>query len=293
MQSKLRYTLELLAVMGLTVVLGACGGGSTPAVSAAAPSPASTPSSIVWMINTGALNLLQQAGAQTLATQFFDQPKNFIIGQTLPTWASNWTVNQFITETSLAGISEALQSGLPPSIKGIVYDLEDWSFSPLSEQQNPVASTSAAATLVHQAGLALIATPATDLVNTLDPGATNKSAAYLSLGIPAAAQDADVFEIQAQGLELSIASYASFVTAAAQAARTANPKVIVLAGLSTNPNGQQVTAQDLYAAVQATSGVVNGYWLNIPSGGTYCPNCGAPQPQVAIGLLQMLQQNGG
>lgn len=292
MRPRLRCARGLLAVFGLAVLLVACGGGSAPPATTAS-SPAPTPSSIAWMISAGALNLLQQAGAQTLATQFFDQPQNFIIGQTLPSWASNWTVNQVVTETSLAGISQALQGGLPPTTKGVVYDLEAWSLSPLSEQQNPVASTAAAATLVHQAGLMLIATPATDLVSVLDPGATDKYAAYLSLGIPAAAQDADVFEIQAQDLEMSTASYASFVTAAAQAARAANPKVLVLAGLSTNPNGQQVTAQDLYAAVEATRGAVNGYWLNIPSAGTYCPNCGAPQPQVAIGLLQMLQQNGG
>jgi hypothetical protein len=244
------------------------------------------------MINTGALDQLQQIGAQSLATQVFDQPKNFIIGQPLPSWASNWTVNQVVTETSLAGISQALGSGLSPSIKDIVYDLEDWSFSPPIEQQNPVASTTAAAALVHQSGLELIATPATDLVNVLSPGSSDKYASYLTLGIPAAAQDADVFEIQAQGSEMNEATYAAFVTVAAQAARLANPKVMVLAGLSTNPNGQQVTAQELYADVQATRNVVDGYWLNIPAGGPYCPNCGTPQPGVAVGLLQMLQQTG-
>lgn len=299
MISLLRRTARATYVaIGLSGALlsSACGGGSGGASSALPANsalPTSTPSPMIWMVSTGALNLMQQAGGQTIVTQVFDQPYNFIIGQTLPTWASNWTVQQLITETSIAGIRTALQSGLPAYIKGIVYDLEDWPFSPPSEQQNPVASINAAATLVHQAGLALVATPATDLVNVLDPGAIDKYAAYLSLGIPAAAQNADVFEIQAQGSEANTALYASFVTAAAQAARAANPHVIVLAGLSTNPDGQQVTAQELYTDVQATRGVVNGYWLNIPSGGPYCPYCGAPQPQVAIGLLEMLQHNGG
>ena len=279
---------RLWVIVGLTSLLAACGGGANPAAS----SPGIPKPPITWMISTGALDDLQQIGQQSLASQFFNQPQNWVVGSAFPSWAGNWTARLVISEPSLPGISGALAKGLPSSIKGVLYDLEDWSLSPSSEQQNPVGSTEAAQGLVHPFGLELIATPAVDLVNVLSPGSVNHYASYLALDIPAVAQYADVFEIQAQGLEADEAGYASFVTAAAQEARKANPAVIVLAGLSTNPNGQQVTSRELYADVEATRNVVNGYWLNIPSGGSYCPKCGAPQPEVAVGLLQLLQESG-
>ena len=102
------------------------------------------------------------------------------------------------------------------------------------------------------------------------------------------AKCADVVEIQAQGAEANPARFRQFVDAEAQQARTANPNVLVLAGISTNPDGRRVSAQQLLAAVQAVRPVVSGFWLNIPAGGKYCPRCGEPHPEVAMRLLQAL-----
>ncbi|MVU77410.1 hypothetical protein GPX89_09135 [Nocardia sp. ET3-3] len=63
---------------------------------------------------------------------------------------------------------------------------------------------------------------------------------------------------------------------------------MVLAGLSTNPSGQTVTADQVHAALDATRSFVDGYWLNIPQAGTACPRCGTAQPQVAVTLLRQL-----
>jgi hypothetical protein len=62
----------------------------------------------------------------------------------------------------------------------------------------------------------------------------------------------------------------------------------VSAGISTNPSGQQVTAAQFAAVVNAVRWYVNGFWLNIPAGGAACPRCGTPQPQVALPLLLSL-----
>jgi hypothetical protein len=75
---------------------------------------------------------------------------------------------------------------------------------------------------------------------------------------------------------------------AARQARAANPRVTILAGLSTNPPGAEVTSQQLTAAIRATSGVVSGYWLNIPGRGPRCPTCNAPRPDLARQLLGAL-----
>jgi hypothetical protein len=64
--------------------------------------------------------------------------------------------------------------------------------------------------------------------------------------------------------------------------------VTVLAGLSTNPPGAAVTSQQLTAAIRATSGVVSGYWLNIPGRGPRCPTCNTPRPDLARQILGAL-----
>ena len=71
-------------------------------------------------------------------------------------------------------------------------------------------------------------------------------------------------------------------------ARQSNPKVLVLAGLNTNPNGQRVTADDILRAIAATRGVVDGYWLNIPRPGIHCPRCNDFRPDIAIEVRRRL-----
>ena len=46
-------------------------------------------------------------------------------------------------------------------------------------------------------------------------------------------------------------------------------------------------------ALRAVRPVVDGFWLNIPAGGKYCPRCGVPQPQLAVQLLQSLEAAAG
>lgn len=112
---------------------------------------------------------------------------------------------------------------------------------------------------------------------------------YLGLDLAGgAARHASVIDIQAQGLEADASAYASFVRKAALQARRANPSVIVLAGISTNPNGDRVTAAEILASIHATRAFVNGYWLNIPAAGEACPRCGNPQPQIAVQVLREL-----
>jgi hypothetical protein len=108
----------------------------------------------------------------------------------------------------------------------------------------------------------------------------------------AVAAHADIVELQAQSLERDTAGYASFVRQAAQQVRTANPRAAVLAGLSTNPPGAAVSSEQLAAAIQATRGIVSGYWLNIPGRGPKCPTCNASQPGIGIHALRQVMPSG-
>jgi hypothetical protein len=151
-----------------------------------------------------------------------------------------------------------------------------------------VQAATRAAAVAHAHGLRLIVTPALNLTTVL-ASETPRWRAFLGLNLLARlAGVADIVEIQAQSLERDTAVYTAFVQAAASQARTANPRIIVLAGLSTNPPGAPVDSRHLTAAVQATRSMVDGYWLNVPGQGPRCPTCNAPRPDIAIQTLQSL-----
>ncbi len=254
--------------------------------------PTSTASSssgqMGWIISRSALYHLQSAGMSTTALEhFFDNTHTYIIGQVPAGWQSI-SARSF---TSYATLQQAFATNsIPASVQAILYDNEAWSLTPLEEQQHFATYIKEVADLVHSHHKLLIATPATDLARVLDPnGQGDMYSRFLSLGIVKdAAMYADQVEIQAQGSEASTTEYTQFVQGAVVQARAARAGVTVLAGLSTNPSGQHVTGQQLFAAYQATHSQVSGYWLNIPGQGTACPKCGTPQPQVAIDFLQHL-----
>jgi hypothetical protein len=193
-----------------------------------------------------------------------------------------------MTFSAVASLRTALADNqLPPGTKAVLYDPESWSLTPASEQSNPVQAATQAASLAHSHGLQFIVTPALDLTTVLDPGSSAPLwQRYLNLGLARSmAKIADVVELQAQSLERSSGTYATFVREAAAQAQAANPDISLMAGLSTNPPGAAVSSQELTAAIQISQADVNGYWLNIPSAGPQCPNCNAAQPGIGAAVL--------
>jgi hypothetical protein len=196
-----------------------------------------------------------------------------------------------LTFGAVAVLEETIAAGeLPPGTRAVLYDPEAWQFTPEPEQRDPARAMARAAALAHGHGLAIIVAPALSLTTVRRRrGNVPRWRRYLDLGLAqAAAQAADVVELQAQSLERDAATYQAFVRAAAAQARAANPGVSVLAGLSTNPPGAPVATGQLRAAVRATRATVDGYWLNIPRPGPHCPTCNPPQPGIGIELLRDL-----
>jgi hypothetical protein len=240
-----------------------------------------------WIINQKAVSLLGQAGlGPRQVEELFGTRGTFLINASGGLGGAIRTA----TFTSYATLRTALADGtLPRGTRAVLYDNEDWTLTPVNEQRNPAKYEALAAALAHAHHLLFVSTPATTLTDRLAPGATDHYAAYLRLGLAAsAARYADAIDIQAQGSEADLATYAAFVRSATQQARAANRHVLVFAGISTNPDGQQVTAAQFAAAVNAVRRYVSGFWLNVPAGGTACPRCGTPRPQVALPLLRSL-----
>jgi hypothetical protein len=251
---------------------------------------ANEPSGIRW--------LFHGAGAAAIAadpetSRLLDGTRPFVMtGRAVPSIPKSWNAVPFASFTSFEALRDAAKGdSLDSQVRGIMYDYERWHFTPQDEQRNPAEYLKRAADLVHARGLLFITAPAVNIVMVMAPDSPDRQYdTYLRLGVAAdAARYADVFDIQAQGSERNTEYYANFVQRAAAQARQANPHVVVLAGLSTQPSGQNVTADNILRAITATRQYVDGYWLNIPEPSDYCPRCTTFRPDIAI---EVLRRNG-
>jgi len=226
-------------------------------------------------------------------SRLLDGARPFVFaGPPLKVLPPGWKAVSLRSFKSFGAIRDALETkALGPEVEGVMYDYEKWRFTPTEEQQNPAGRLKEAADLIHTKGLLFFTAPAVDLVAVLQPDADWKrqDETYLRLGLAAdAARYADVFDVQSQRFERDPERYAKFVREAAAQARQANPKILVLAGLSTEPSGQHVTASDILRAIEATREVVDGYWFNIPEPSEYSPAVTEFRPDIAVEVLRQL-----
>lgn len=297
-----RIALALAVVVVAAVIAvatrGGLGGGDADPNPTAAPTAGggSPPGGGArsWIISGSTLTrLLATDRSGGTAAANFDTPDAYVLTGAAD-WAlpSGWRSTPTADFTSYSALRAALTGNrLDRRVRAVLYDNEDWSLTPADERADPARYDRLAGQLVHAHHLLFIASPATDLVNTLAPNtaAGSKFNAFLNLGlIGQIARDADVLDLQAQGAEDDPALFASFVSAAAAQARAANPGIKVLAGLSTNPSGRAVTAAVIDRAAEAVTADVDGYWLNDPAPSAACAACVGPYPQVALAALRGL-----
>jgi hypothetical protein len=277
--------------VAIAALIAGCTSATSPTQTTPPPSPQPTGSVSTgthWMLAASGVTLLEQAGGTALVKRYLDGPQTTILtSSTIPANLARWNVTFALDTRSLAEISSGL-SGLSSRITMILYDPEDWSYTPLSEQTAVGEATRQAASLAHGAGRELIVAPATNLAQVTDPGVAAAPAFISSDDLGKVAPSANWVEIQAQGLERNSARYSAYISQAVGQIRAANPNAVIYAGLSTNPSGGPVTAAELLSDVSATSSQVTGYWLNVPVPGAACPACGQPQPQIGLDLLEGL-----
>ena len=223
--------LEIVAVVGLSsakLINGARAAVDKP---------------IQWLFNGPGVAAM---AASAEASRILQSRRPFVMwGRSLTNVPPDWGAVPVISFKSFGAIKDALEMGtLGSEIKGVMYDYETWGFTPVEEQKDPAGYVKQAAKLVHARGLLFLTAPAVNLAEVMKPNSSpaQRDQTYLRLGIAAdAARYADVFDIQAQRFESDTQHYANFVQQAAMQARQANPNVLVLAGISTQPIGQQVT----------------------------------------------------
>ena len=281
----LSVTISALATGTLVCLLAACSAVS----SRGHTSPtARTPGNLAWLLTRSALS---QLTADPIIRNKLMGSRIYEILQPGQQPLANVTAEPVVIFASASALEAAVSAGrLPTGTSGVLYDPEAWPFTPVAEQQDPVQAATRAAQAAHAHGLRLIVAPALNLTKVLTPsGREPRWRQFLELNLVGRlARIADVIELQAQSLERDTATYTAFLRAATSQGSAANPRIIVVAGLSTNPPGMPIDSQHLTAAIQATSSVVDGYWLNIPGQGPRCPTCNAPRLDIAIRTLRAL-----
>ena len=245
----------------------ATGGPPAPAPTSAGSCHAGVSGAENWIMGSGELSAAQAAGASSVRYAV-GSAHLFVLLLRGQTSRAGQEVADF---RSYAELKKMIRQGtIPPGIRWVMYDNEQWSLTPADEQADPVHYEQLFARLAHRQRYKVILAPAQDLVPGFDKNSfrTGKAVwpSYLSMGLAAAsARAADIYEIQAQPYEMSVYrsqhAYADFVAAAAAQARAANPGVVIYAGLST----QRVSsAAQLLQDYETTRNLVDGYWLNIP-----------------------------
>jgi len=176
----------------------------------------------------------------------------------------------------------AHSGGLPGRYKAILYDNERFADTPANEQADPYHYDTLVAQLAKSYGLISIC-------DFIQPDRLPSSSRKPSQEVP----PCDVIGLNTvQQSERSPSKYKAIVAEEASIIRSISPSTPILAGLSSNPAGGAVTASELAQDIEATRGIVNGWWLNVPAPGVGCPDCGEPQPQIMADALEMLAQEG-
>lgn len=233
-----------------------------------------------WMIQDNALHLLQRLMPVAELNYFFNNQNTFEIGAGKLMSDAVQTIDFQDYSVEANDIANHRYAG------AALYDLENWRFSPLIQQENPAYYQQMAAQEAQAAGVTAIESPALDLLGVDGKGDEPYWKQYLQDGFAAdAARYSNVYEIQAQSLELKPSEYIEFVTEAAEQARASNPHVEIIAGLSTYSASGSVTGAELYQDAKGVASYVNGFWLNIPGVSTYSPGVTQADPTVAVAFL--------
>ena len=252
--SRIRTWRPLAKASAAVAAAALVGGATLSLLSGGVASAATKPA---WMMTAANVQSLSQVDSTT-AAHFFNTASAYGAGASLiktPVQAG-YATTPVLNYTSYAQFSSDIASGaIKYPYKWVMYDPEDWSQTPVNEQQDPLTYMKDFNQLAHAHGLKVIEAPAMDLCSvsgTNYPRLSGEtcSAWFGRVNIAgAAATDGDIFVLQDESNTTNLSQYDSLYTSAASQARAANSGVKVYSEVST-ANG---TAAQMAAATQSIS----------------------------------------
>src|SRR5579863_43686 len=203
----------------ITAALGAVAvaGGIALGVLSAAAGGASAATKPAWFMTASNVQSLSQADSAT-AAHFFNTSTAYGAGASLvktPVQAG-YATTPVLNYTSYAQFSSDISNGaITYPYKWVMYDPEDWSQTPVNEQQDPVKYMELFGQLAHAHGLKAIEAPAMDLCSvsgTNYPRLSGETCSqwYNRVNIAgAAATDADLYVLQDESNTTNLSQYIS------------------------------------------------------------------------------------
>jgi hypothetical protein len=239
-----------------------------PVLSSAAP--ASAANGPGWLMGAGTLAGVA-AQDPSITSQLLNTPSTYGTGASLTAnpIQSGLSSTPVLSYSSYAQFSSDIANGnICFPYQWVLYDPEEWSATPVNEQQNPIKYMTLFGQLAHANGLKVIMAPALDLAyvqGSVLPRLKGESgpAWYTRVNIAGAAANAgDIVTVQNESQTTTLSAYDSMYNTAATQARTANPGVQVFAEVSTL-NG---TPQQMTTAAQSIT--ADGYYVAAPNAAT-------------------------
>ncbi len=238
------------AAAGAAIVAGA----ALALVSGGAAFAATRPA---WFMTASNVQSLSQVDSAT-AVHFFNTSSSYGAGASLvktPVQAG-YATTPVLNYTSYAQFSSDISSGaIQYPYKWVMYDPEDWSQTPVNEQQDPVKYMKLFGQLAHANGLKVVEAPAMDLCSVTGTNYPRLSGETCSQWFTrvniagAGATNGNIFVLQDESNTANLSQYVSLYTSAAAQARAANSSVAVYSEVST-ANG---TAAQMTAAAESIS----------------------------------------
>jgi hypothetical protein len=227
------------ASLALALVAGPAGAATKPA----------------WSMTAGNVQSLSQQDP-SVAAHFFNTPGAFDAGASLvrSPVQPGYAATPVLSYTSYAQFKSDISSGsISYPYKWVMYDPEEWSQTPVSEQRNPVKYMTLFGQLAHAHGLKVIQAPALDLAYVAGSvlprhhrESGNQWFVRVNLAGTAAAAG-DIFQLQDESNTTTLSQYTGLFNSTQAEAQAANPNVKVFSEVST-VNG---TATQMAAAAQS------------------------------------------
>src|SRR6266536_3237608 len=171
--------------------------------------------------------------------------------------------------TSYADFAGRLhRHAMPAGVRAVAYDPELWQATPFPERLDPKRYMALFAAAARRHGYAVILMPGRDLLAAASSCRQQPwedlDTAFLRCGLAGeSARLSQIFEIQTAPVETRAAELRAFAAACAKQARAANPAVVLIATLSTQPGSRWVSGWQLTRAAAAVRPFVQGFQLNM------------------------------
>lgn len=253
--------------ISIAAALAVIAGGTAAGLVLSSSGKAHAASHPAWAMTAGNIQSMSQQNA-AVTSHFFNVATSYGAGASLvktPVQAG-YATTPVLAYTSYAQFSSDIQNNkISYPYRWIMYDPEDWSQTPVGEQQDPIKYMKLFVQLAHAHGLKAIMAPALDLGSVSGtllprkPGETiNQWYVRVNIAGAAAAAGADMFILQDESNTANLAQYDSMFNSVKAQVQAAHPATSLYSEVST-ANG---TASQMAAAVESIG--PDGFYVATP-----------------------------